>query len=477
MYLLDSICKNIGAPYTDLWAPRIPTLFLESYRVVDQPTKRRMEDLLATWRSSGPGGHPLFGDGAQWAIERALFGSAGAPHLQRSRPQALANIERLMALTQASARTGDPAMQDRLEKLHQLRETVQNSEVSQEDLAQVHAQLDAMSAAPPAAPAAPAPEPAPPATEAATPLPPALAALGGGATPGGGAPAGGSSTSDLIANLMKAGLIQPSGTAATPAPAPAPAAPLQDQEYTDFVMSLDLRLTSYDLARAPPELEVMLRDSLPLPCRQCCNRYPGGEAGKGALDQHLDWHFTQNRRSRASAIRGQCRTWLEPVARWVRGGFDDTADPVSEREAGAAGDVAREQELRNKFSKSIVVVPTDAEVSARACPICKEKFQSVWSEEEEEWIWQNATEVDGTYYHASCYYSVKSMSETVSRSTGTPPVDSTANGTLKRKAEEEAAATRPADAPPVKKLAGEHAEAGEAPKPEVKSEHDDGPQA
>ena len=68
MYLLDSICKNIGAPYTDLWAPRIPTLFLESYRVVDQPTKRRMEDLLATWRSSGPGGHPLFGDGAQWAI-------------------------------------------------------------------------------------------------------------------------------------------------------------------------------------------------------------------------------------------------------------------------------------------------------------------------------------------------------------------------------------------------------------------------
>ena len=85
--------------------------------------------------------------------------------------------------------------------------------------------------------------------------------------------------------------------------------------------------------------------------------------------------------------------------------------------------------------------------------------------------------MDGTYYHASCYYSVKSMSETVSRSTGTPPVDSTANGTLKRKAEEEAAATRPADAPPVKKLAGEHAEAGEAPKPEVKSEHDDGPQA
>ena len=87
MYLMDSICKNIGSPYTELWAPRVATLFLESYRVVDQPTKRRMEELLATWRAAGPGGGPLFGEGPQWTIERSLFGSQGStPKASSSQP-------------------------------------------------------------------------------------------------------------------------------------------------------------------------------------------------------------------------------------------------------------------------------------------------------------------------------------------------------------------------------------------------------
>ena len=52
---------------------------MESYRVVDQPTRRRMEELLATWREAGPGGRPMLGDASQQAIERSLYGSQGAP--------------------------------------------------------------------------------------------------------------------------------------------------------------------------------------------------------------------------------------------------------------------------------------------------------------------------------------------------------------------------------------------------------------
>ena len=46
---------------------------MESYRVVDQPTRRRMEELLATWREAGPGGRPMLGDASQQAIERSLL--------------------------------------------------------------------------------------------------------------------------------------------------------------------------------------------------------------------------------------------------------------------------------------------------------------------------------------------------------------------------------------------------------------------
>ena len=121
MYLLDSISKNIGAPYTELWSTRIVPLFMETYRSVDQPTKRRLEELLATWREAGPGKRPLFGDSPQWTIERSLFGSAGAPQPQRNQAQALATIERLVALaSQESAAHNDPAIEERLNALQQV---------------------------------------------------------------------------------------------------------------------------------------------------------------------------------------------------------------------------------------------------------------------------------------------------------------------------------------------------------------------
>lgn len=54
-------------------------MFLETYRLVEAMVKMRMEELLATWRDGGEGGRPLFGEGPQWTIERALFGSQGMP--------------------------------------------------------------------------------------------------------------------------------------------------------------------------------------------------------------------------------------------------------------------------------------------------------------------------------------------------------------------------------------------------------------
>jgi pre-mRNA cleavage complex 2 protein Pcf11 len=37
------------------------------------------------------------------------------------------------------------------------------------------------------------------------------------------------------------------------------------------------------------------------------------------------------------------------------------------------------------------------------CPICKEKFNSEWDEDKEDWVWKNAIKVGGKIYHASCY--------------------------------------------------------------------------
>ena len=46
--------------------------------------------------------------------------------------------------------------------------------------------------------------------------------------------------------------------------------------------------------------------------------------------------------------------------------------------------------------------PTGA-LADQPCPICKEKFDSEYDEEKEDWVWKNAIKVGGRIYHASCY--------------------------------------------------------------------------
>lgn len=460
MYLMDSISKNIGSPYTELWAPRVATLFLESYRLVDQPTKRRMEELLATWRATGPGGRPLFGENAQYTIERSLFGGpAPTPRpAQPTQSQVLANIERLLALkTQERSRNPqDESISDRIHTLRELRDKVQFSDTSPELLAEVQKELDTLHNQRPEAREMSAQATPPPST----------------AAPGGTAPA--ASASELISNLMKAGLLPSTQSAPTPTVVQRTS---QDKAYTDYILSLDLRLTTMDLSRPPPEIELVIKENLPLPCRQCANRYPDSAAGKNGLDHHLDWHFSQNRRSRASIARGQSRSWLDPASRWIRSGFDDTVQLVPGEEQDAVITPAQEQVLREKFASTYVVVPDDPEMAACPCRICKEKFQSEWSEDVEEWIWKNALELDGSYVHASCHYSAKTMSESVNNGapaeqlhmapTETAPVETGPEpGTMATYAAVDADATpikeeevnlkrkaSPSDTPPHKKMA------------------------
>lgn len=80
MYLLDSIAKNCGPPYTDQLFPTfLPQLYLQTYRQVDGVTKNKMEEMLKLWRTGGPYGGELYGPGVREAVERDIFGSMGPP--------------------------------------------------------------------------------------------------------------------------------------------------------------------------------------------------------------------------------------------------------------------------------------------------------------------------------------------------------------------------------------------------------------
>ena len=75
-YLLDAISKNLYEPYARHFGPVVVPLFLDTYSQVDESTKAKMIEMLATWRAGAPNGRELFGAVPQLAIEQELFGSS-----------------------------------------------------------------------------------------------------------------------------------------------------------------------------------------------------------------------------------------------------------------------------------------------------------------------------------------------------------------------------------------------------------------
>jgi pre-mRNA cleavage complex 2 protein Pcf11 len=74
-YLVDALSKNVFDPYAGLFASIVAPLFLETYQQVDQQTRGKMEEMLLTWRTGAPNGRELFGIGPQLAIERGIWPS------------------------------------------------------------------------------------------------------------------------------------------------------------------------------------------------------------------------------------------------------------------------------------------------------------------------------------------------------------------------------------------------------------------
>lgn len=75
--------------------------------------------------------------------------------------------------------------------------------------------------------------------------------------------------------------------------------------------------------------------------------------------------------------------------------------------AGVGGGKARKRDVKESY----IAAPTGAAaVQNAACPICQERFETVWHDEAQEWVWMDARRVGGRVYHASCHEEVSKAS-------------------------------------------------------------------
>ncbi|KAK1817369.1 mRNA 3' end processing factor [Friedmanniomyces endolithicus] len=76
LYVLDSIIKNVGTPYTVYLGRNLYGTFMEAYTLVDGATRRAMESLFKTWKEPVPGSidpRPVFPLETVRPIENALI--------------------------------------------------------------------------------------------------------------------------------------------------------------------------------------------------------------------------------------------------------------------------------------------------------------------------------------------------------------------------------------------------------------------
>ncbi|KAL1879377.1 hypothetical protein VTK73DRAFT_7014 [Phialemonium thermophilum] len=76
LYVLDSIVKNVGTPYTLFFGRKLYQTFMDAYASVDNMTRRKMDEMLKTWKEPVPGSidtRPVFPPDVVRPIENALI--------------------------------------------------------------------------------------------------------------------------------------------------------------------------------------------------------------------------------------------------------------------------------------------------------------------------------------------------------------------------------------------------------------------
>ncbi|KAJ5216454.1 mRNA cleavage factor complex component Pcf11 [Penicillium cinerascens] len=523
LYVVDSIVKNVGTPYTLFLGRNMYQTFMNAYSLVDQQTRRKLDEMLRTWKEPVPGSldtRPVFPPDVTRNIESALIKARTAilenqksrqpdmlrprgvvtptgwansptpPGMRPNQPTAgngaglststppyghrpdvqLESLNRDLEALIASARNDfanspfNPTSQQRLKALLDLQRILQNQQLPPDQLKAVRDQL-ATYAIPPApvqnpAPAPPAPVPTPPTLPASQPLSQLL-------------------NSETLAGLLKAtaGNQQPTPppqfptipqmpTTSTPQPAenpliaalrlrgllPSASAPpslasgtppmggslpfmipgqLQStppastpQASTPSSSTVPMNTASMKIPRIT--LVVSLYEAKPNRCGTCGRRFPATDEGREKKARHLDWHFKTNQRMADATKRAQTRSWYVDERDWIKSrepSDDQNPEDTGATAEGAAG--ADGSASKQGPPKPWIRAPNEATLRNTPCPICQEQFESTWSEDVQDWIWQDAAKVGNRVYHASCYAEVTKdgpapRASTPQARTGTP---------------------------------------------------------
>ncbi|KAI8054310.1 hypothetical protein BDF22DRAFT_678375 [Syncephalis plumigaleata] len=178
-------------------------------------------------------------------------------------------------------------------------------------------------------------------------------------------------------------------------------------------------LTQEGIQRKCPGLFENIYSKLGLRCGQCGLRFSDDERGRSRMSAHLDRHFKQNRRLKELISR----SWFVRDEDWIHSRLVTNED----ENVFTKGVVRNEQpDQEATLRAQTVVSPSDVKKKL-PCPICQEKFEEFWCDDEDQWMLRNAVMVNDRIYHATCYTDTAMIEDSTVTTTTSSNVSSSAN--------------------------------------------------
>lgn len=426
LYLLDSVCKIVGEPYTILVGSEIFKLFSHVYVLVSDSVRAKLVKMFELWKvtRTKKTGLPLFPPEELEKIGQFLL-QAGYKKVESQSISAndlISDIDTLVPIMKNKLvnNPADSSLNDRCNALTELRVLLQSQALKPADLMGIKEKLTAMKQqelqAAAAAPKLPTPRVTP--LQVPGPIVPNVAMPG--------------KAQALFADLIASGLVK-MDQSLKPGSKPVYEVVLPKEKYDPTnidgmtstsaleqllmdannpgrshyeqleykeLLKINKKLKKQDSFAAAlqdfikhNQLDVstlqLLYDDKPLKCSQCAKRFTVDEKGNTRKRMHLDWHFRINKKLVTPILNVQSRNWYLDDYDWSNFNDEDLL------EFGSTDKAKQGSSPQVVTSSSYVVIPSTETNMNNICLICREQIKPRFDEKIGEWIWDNCVYAPG----------------------------------------------------------------------------------
>lgn len=121
-----------------------------------------------------------------------------------------------------------------------------------------------------------------------------------------------------------------------------------------------------------------------------------------------------------AAKRGQSRSWYVDELEWIKSRDNPEDAPLTDASSTAIKAALAASIAAADPKKKHIPAPSDPALANQPCPICQEKFDTVWNDEAQDFVWMDAIKIGNRVYHASCHAEVKKDGESTPLRINTP---------------------------------------------------------